>query len=67
MNSYLSYLDVQTDEDLYVLDQLSTIKSFINRQPYSMTPQQIQQVHVKFNNFYQNRVNSSQSQLSSQT
>jgi hypothetical protein len=42
LSSYLDYLNFQKpDPDVIVLDQLATIKSLINRQPYQLSPQQV--------------------------
>lgn len=58
LNSYLSYIDLnKDDQDILILEQLATIKSLINRQPYSLGDNQVFAIHKKFMNLYQNRKN----------
>jgi len=54
-----TYLDSinfdREDQELVLIDQLSTIKSLINRKTYSLTDRQIKLIHQKFNNMAENR------------
>mmetsp|Transcript_23612 Transcript_23612/g.36313 ORF Transcript_23612/g.36313 Transcript_23612/m.36313 type:complete len:95 (-) Transcript_23612:95-379(-) len=41
--------------DFIVMDQLNTIKSLINRKAFMLTHQQIEYLHDKFQNFFNQR------------
>jgi hypothetical protein len=46
LGSYLGYIDLnKEDQDILILEQLATVKSLINRQPYSLNDSQIQAIH----------------------
>ena len=59
VNSYLGYIDLnKADQDILLLEPLATIKSLINRQPFSFNDTQVLSINRKFANLYQNRKNS---------
>lgn len=62
LNSYLGYIDLQKeDQDILILEQLATVKSLINRQPFAIKDSQIVSIHKKFLNLCHNRKSSIES------